>query len=228
MKFVYPTRSNKEAKYLKASIRSVAKLYPDAEIVIIGNKPSWLRRCTHIQFNEKALSKPYINVWLKMLIACNKFNEPFIWMNDDFILNTPFSWEDSQMYYKDLSYRKSGVSEGNFYNTRINRTFSLLEGMKLGNECYDIHQPMIIDPTVIKWMNYHLKMLDNAYLFKTIYGQVTKSAYKQYEYSHCKINSMDDYLEDMVYFSASEKWNNEDLKKLNALFPEKCIFEKAR
>jgi hypothetical protein len=228
MKFVYPTRSNKVAKYLKASIRSVSKLYPDAEIIIIGDKPTWLRRCIHIPFKEKAFSKGYVNVWNKMMIVANKFYNPFIWMNDDFILNKPFDWHDSQMCYKDLEYRKSGVSEGNFYNTRINRTFSLLEGLKLGSECYDTHQPMVIDPTVIKWMNYHFKMTDNAYLFKTLYGQVTKSAYKQYEYAHCKINSMDDYISDMIYFSTSDKWSHDDLKRLNALFPEKCIFETAR
>lgn len=228
MKFVYPLKSGVESKTLKASIRSVAKQYPNAEIVIIGDKPKWLRRCEHIPFKEKAFSKNYVNVWNKLMVVANKYSEPFIWMNDDFILNDKFDWENNQLSYKDLEYRKSGVSETSFYRTRINRTYSLLEGLALSNTCYDNHQPMVMNPEILKWMEFHFKMRENGYLFKTIYGNLTEKSYKQYDYAHCKINSFNDYSKDMVYFSSSVLWKKEDYEKLNLLFNEKCIFEIAR
>lgn len=224
MQFVYPLKSGKESKELKYSIRSVAKFYPDAEIVIIGQKPKWIRKCKELKLIEKQFSKPHENVWNKIkLFASVNRQKDFIWMNDDMILTKEFDWIGSQLSYGNLDERKQNMGEPNFYTTRIDRTIALLKGLNYEPMCYDIHQPMHMNSEFILWMDNHFKVKELGYLFKTIYGVLTFNQYNQLTFPHSKINSKEDYQESMIYLSTSGKFKDYDL--LESLYPDKCKFE---
>lgn len=226
IKFVYPLKDGKESDELKYSIRSVAKFYPDAEIIILGKKPSWLRKAREFRLSEKKLSKAHDNVYSKLLYVAKMLKgESFIWMNDDIFLTKEFDWIGSQMSWRTLEDRKAGMKTENFYTTRIDRTISLIKGLNFKTMCFDIHQPMHIQADFILWLESHFKIKENGYLFKSLYGILSFNAYKQYEFYHSKINSKDEFSEAMVYFSTSDKFKDFDL--LESLYPNKCKFELA-
>lgn len=226
MKFVYPLKTGFDSKELRYSIRSVAKFYPDAEIIILGRKPNWLRKATEYRIDEKPFSKPADNVWNKILMISKRLKgESFVWMNDDIILTKEFDWIGSQLSSGTLQERIDGMKSNNLYTSRIKRTISLLEGLNYQQMCYDIHQPMHIMSDFILWMESHFKVKETGILFKSVYGILTFNQYKQLTFPHSKINSKDDYSENMVYFSTSDEFKDYDL--LESLYPEKCKFELA-
>lgn len=73
---------------IRYSIRSVLKFHPDANILIIGERPKWFRGLRHT-FVPDASDCPYVNQWHKLEKACELFEE-FIYMDDDFYLLRQF------------------------------------------------------------------------------------------------------------------------------------------
>lgn len=86
--WVLGSGSNWEDNEIRYSIRSVLKFHPDANIMIIGERPSWFRGLRH-SFVPDADDCPYVNQWKKLEHACRLFDE-FIYMDDDFYLLRPF------------------------------------------------------------------------------------------------------------------------------------------
>lgn len=73
---------------IRFSIRSVLKHHPNANILIIGERPTWFRGLRHVYVPDSH-ECPYVNQWRKLEKACELFDE-FIYMDDDFYLMKPF------------------------------------------------------------------------------------------------------------------------------------------
>lgn len=79
---------------IRYSMRSVLKFHPDAEVLIVGEKPFWYEGPHHYMRDPHQC--PYVNVWHKIEWACGEFYK-FVQMDDDFYLTQPF---EVKHYYK--------------------------------------------------------------------------------------------------------------------------------
>lgn len=84
---------NNEIRY---SMRSVLLHHPNAEVMIVGEKPVWYDGPHHYMPDENRC--PYVNVWRKIEWACWRYHK-FVQMDDDFYLNEPM---EIKHYYKGL------------------------------------------------------------------------------------------------------------------------------
>jgi hypothetical protein len=72
---------------IRYSMRSVAKFHPEAQMVIIGERPEWYTG-EHYYISDES-DCAYVNKWRKMENACLLF-DTFVAMDDDFYLLEPF------------------------------------------------------------------------------------------------------------------------------------------
>ena len=229
MKFVYPVKSGTE-NYIEllCSVRSVAKHYPDAEIVIIsGTRPTWANnKVIHYTHHTKKGDKGAVDVWKKMMLFCRVFDGSFIHMNDDIFIMHPFDYEKYNLFNGNLEQRLDGLKAGNFYRERVRFTISLLRGLRMTTRNYDIHQPMMLTSSGLLWMAQHFNFDRYAYLYKSLYGAIVPNDSK--DAVHCKLDKPEDVDEKMIYFSTSNAFTakQEGKAKLLSLFSDKCRFEK--
>lgn len=84
MKFVYICRPG-ENEELRYSIRSVLHSFPDAEVWVVGSKPSWYGG-NFIRNKDKGTKFTNIHDSLKVIASSGLIPDNFIYMNDDFFI----------------------------------------------------------------------------------------------------------------------------------------------
>lgn len=203
MRVVYPLDENKKTKEFYISQMTVKKFYPNSEIIILPK-------------NKEKLP-PHIDVWRKVIKYARENKEPFLYMNDDIYLQKPFDYEKKQLSFSSLSFRLQGIKDKKGeYHRRVFNTLSLIKGLALPDICFDIHQPMVLIPDVLIWLDNHFQMEQNGYLFKTLHGLLTLPDFEQVQLKyHAKIDNRHQLNRNWLYFSSSNKFN--DFAYINAL-----------
>lgn len=142
---------NNEIRY---SIRSVVKYHPNANVLIIGEKPEWYAG-DHIYMPDDSIR--YVNKWNKVIRACQEFDS-FVQMDDDFFLTEPF---EPIVYYDGSLQEKYRISHkrSTQYADMIKRTH--LKFPKAKN--YLLHIPLPVKSDV-------LKEPDKRVSLRTFYG----------------------------------------------------------
>lgn len=87
MILVYPVRLGEDNQRLRYSLRSVAQHLPDAEVVLLGHCPSWVRGVVHVPFEQKASWHGNVPRMIRRFVE----RAPSEWalMNDDFFALSP-------------------------------------------------------------------------------------------------------------------------------------------
>jgi hypothetical protein len=145
MDFVYTCREgdNEELRY---SLRSLEKNFPQANVWIVGNAPSW--------YIGKLIKTPlkkekYLTVRsnLKILCETNEINENFVLMNDDFFIMKPMNsievWHGGPLFeaYKSRSLLEPYSTYTNF----LKETYKTIMHSGVANPIsYELHTPLPI------------------------------------------------------------------------------------
>ena len=144
----------------------------------------------HIYFEDKTADR-YENVKKKVLKACEVLNEPFLYMNDDMYLLEPFKEVD--YYSGDL---KDRTRVGSVQKAIVN---GAIKESKDGLN-YSIHQPMIIEPEIMRGIR--------SVSFKDVHGSLSKRP--KIELRDVKFRSKKDHLKPeqfikgLPFFSTSD------------------------
>jgi hypothetical protein len=166
--FVYICRSgdNEELRY---SIRSVAKIFPNARIWVVGGKPSWYSG----NYIEVVQSKSkYANAHNNLVAICKSKNisESFILMNDDFFILKNFELDEvfNGGLLLDKIDRYSSVPESK-YTRKLIDTYQQLLAIGIDNVLdYELHVPMAMEKEKLSFV---IKKYPNL-LWRSVYGNL--------------------------------------------------------
>lgn len=158
--------NNNEVKY---SIASVKKFHPDADIIIIGEKPDFYDG-KFIQHKDIDAS-PYINKWKKIIRLCKTEEIPdqFVVMDDDFFLLAPL--ERKHYGIKETYHQKVNTTPGITHWTSALKNTKRYIDEDTRNYC--VHCPLWIDKKSF------LEMVDK-YDWDTPPGLVMRQLYLSY------------------------------------------------
>lgn len=205
---------------LKYAIRSLIKFFSDIDdIVLIGDKPTWYRG-QHIKHaNATGSSRKEWNLVAK--VRAHAPSGPFLYSNDDFFLNHPYSSNTLPAYYshtcrhmavqaRDVTYRRM---YSNCLPTWLN---------------YDVHAPSIINGDLFRKLK-----PDGTLPIRTGYfNRIDHSLFVKEEYPDNKIRGHHTYQEltDIIthrpFFSTHDTAVNDDLiTLLNEMYPDATRFE---
>lgn len=182
-------------------------VYPDAEFIIVGGKPTWY--CGyHIDFPDYDQSKKEQNIRDKV-IEGSKGLGCFLFANDDHIISKPIT----EVYNKGkISSTIVGRNPSGSYTRLLINTLN-----KYGNvDNVDTHCPMWMDSELVLKCDFDWPLFGLG--FKTCYAQENniKSVYMP----DCKVSTIP---ENKSWFSMNDSF---DTRHLNALYPNKSKFEK--
>lgn len=212
---------NNEIKY---SLRSVEANLPHRNIVIVGEKPDFLKNIVHVPAKDPTNYKSY-NTLYKMKIACrsNKISDDFVLMNDDFFVMKPV---DKIPYYH-KGYLKDTVKNFEYPGSKYHRTLKRTADMLEKARDFEIHCPFIFNKT---------KFLKLFEAFDLNEGHVYRSVYADYYrirgkfYHDVKIYTVHDLylLENEEFLSVSPEVVQKPAieRFLESNFPNKSRFEK--
>jgi hypothetical protein len=169
MDFVYSCREG-ENEELRYSIRSVLSSFPDANIWVVGGRPSWYIG-NYIKVDQ--VSNSHKNQLTNFQTICDSesISDNFILMNDDFFIINKI---DSVEYFYggllqdkvDLYYSLVG---DNSYVTRLMRTNSRLIKYGIDNPLdYEMHVPFPVNKAKFK----SVLEKDGRFNWRSIYGNL--------------------------------------------------------
>ncbi len=227
------TWENNELRYCLRGI--VKHLTGWNQIVIIGEKPSWLKpdyRLLHVSFPEKpsAINKEK-NIHLKIMFAIEKrfVKNNFLFMNDDHFLLHDFQAPLFPDYHKGrLS--PAGLPDNSNYRKTILNTLKQLHSKWIPEPLhFDTHCPIIYNcETYVKHLG-GLSWPNFGYCIKSMYGNLEglKGEYYPDLKTGVWYSGTNQELKDRLYFSTSAKSCNEHLKTyLEECYPVKAVWEK--
>ena len=199
LNFVYVLGENKHDE-IKFSVRSVLRLYNNANILIIGQKPDCLSvdHC-YMDDNDTIL----INIWNKMIKACSFFDE-WVLMNDDFFLlkHLPKYHFYSTMFPKKIS--------------SIGEMIRVSRDMFPDSPNYMVHTPLWIHSKTF------LQNINKSISPRMMYCN-NENKYKRVKIKDVKYMKPITTLNSDLFFSIGS-WNN-NKSFVKRMFPDKCHLE---
>jgi hypothetical protein len=225
--FVYICRSgdNEELRY---SIRSVAKLFPNVRIWVVGGKPSWYNG----DYIEVVQSKnKYANALNNLIAICKskEISESFILMNDDFFILKKFELDEvfNGGLLIDKIDRYSSVSESK-YTRKLIDTHQGLMAIGINNVLdYELHVPMAMEKEKLSFV---IKKYPNL-LWRSVYGNMYQLGGTQIMdvkiYNNKAYSSRSAKLSNNSTFVSTQDESFETIHKevLSDMFNEASIFE---
>lgn len=212
---------------LRYSLRSLEAVYGHFNLVIIGNDPpGWIKNIDLLPHHDA----PFVidkenNIRRKFYAACDAINEPFLWSNDDFFVNS--TWTHENILCK-------GYLTGTFNDCRsAGYKFSINNTIKyIGHDWldFDTHAPLWIDPKLAQkidqWPQY-------GYLHKTLYmwhatSQINANRvfYVDFKFRHRPTAENMDFASKLLYFSSSNAClTKQFINWLQKMWPHKSRFE---
>jgi hypothetical protein len=151
MDFVYACREgdNEELRY---SIRSVLNSFPEANIWVVGGKPSWYDG-NYIKVDQ--ISNSHKNQLINFKAACDsaEISDNFVLMNDDFFIINKIN--SIEYFYGDLLQDKVDIYYelvgDNSYVTRLMQTNSRLIKYGISEPLdYEMHVPFPVEKSKFK------------------------------------------------------------------------------
>jgi hypothetical protein len=228
LQFVYTCRDgqNEELRY---SIRSVLEFFPNAEIWVIGGKPSWYVG-NYIKVKQNSAKYLSVKNNIYHLLSDPRINESFIYMNDDFYFtDTP---DFSNLYhrgsFKSYLEAEKECCQKYIYYKMMNRTHNKIK--KIISEeplNYELHIPISITKKRLE------RSYNKADLWRSFYGNYYKIGGVQIE--DCKVYKnqisdgidLNDFIKAHSPFLSSNDEAFEFLLEnyLKSRFPEKSSVE---
>lgn len=218
MNFVYICRDgdNEELRY---SIRSVIKHFPEANILLVGGKPSWYSG-PFIKLSDQGNKFESIVNCYKEICKLDSIGD-FILMNDDFfILKRPDSFE--HLYDGTLAKKiqrhtnRYGLSKYSRILSHANTTLK-----KMGIESplnYDIHTPMLFNKEMLS------EILDLSLAPRSLYGNIFGVGGKNIE--DVKVYKYSDNADmNSIYLSTEDNSFKRVSERLSEMFNEKTDYE---
>lgn len=208
MTAIYPLRANDDGRYLRYSLRSLSKVYPDLEPIVVGGCPAWYNG-KHIAHPDYTHERKEENIRDKVAKGSEGVGE-FLFMNDDHFITTPITVAfDKGLLSETLKRRNSNGSYGRLLHNTLQHYGDVRNA--------DIHTPMFMTGEGVRRTKFDWPMFGLG--FKTCYCQ---------ENNISTVTIPDVKLDKPLQqyppiFSTSDLF---PVKHLFALFPEKCNFEK--
>ncbi len=177
MVYVIGTGSRWNNNELRFSLRSLSKnLKNVGNIFIVGDIPDFIKNCIHVPCTD--IFDPAINadgnMTHKLLTVCKRadLSENFLFMNDDFIINSPIAANKIPWLHKgDMAAQPPSYWVTQFYRHRLKRTFDELKARGMKTMQYDYHAPMLMNKhsfiSVMEKFDYASGI---GYTFRSIYG----------------------------------------------------------
>lgn len=131
---------------LRYALRGIEKHVMNyREIVIVGEKPSWIQGVVHIPHSDDADRKwKERNIWNKFMASClvSEISESFLATNDDIFIIEDIDATTYPYYYKGTCY-EAMLSNTSFYRATMAHTKSFLERRGFKDINADTHTPII-------------------------------------------------------------------------------------
>lgn len=167
--FVYICRSghNEELRY---SIRSVLKIFPEAQIWVVGGKPDWyIGNYVEVEQDQDKYTNALNN--LRAICKSTEISEFFILMNDDFFILKSFNLEESFHggYLINKINKYVGTTRSSKYIAKLDTTYKSLakEGIQDILD-YELHVPMAMEKNKLNEIITKYPTL----LWRSMYGNV--------------------------------------------------------
>lgn len=212
------TNDHHNGEELRYSIRSLVKYFKDLSgIMVIGNRPTWLKQEHHIHCLDEPGRKEY-SMYLKVMLGARLLEvDRFLYTTDDHFALKPFEENLPNYYYETCAYRALNDSDGRYRMQYKNCPAGWLN--------YDIHAPIVMRP--FKWPS-PAKWFDTP--IKSSYAN--QAGVKGTEMKDCKFANGHSYeqikeiTKDRLFFSTSPFCMNSDMKQfLEEQYPNKSIYE---
>lgn len=210
-----PLKKQTNYNELRFALRSLCKVYPDCEVIIIGSLPSWIKGVEYIEYPDanhyEWKSK---NIFEKTLKAF-ELTDRILFMNDDHILLSPVTYSHHKGRLIDNIKARNPI--GCYTQTLMNTYERFGDIMDLDTHCPIWYDKEKFEP---------LKELD----WSRMHGYGIKSSY-------CALNNIEgDFYPDLKFMNRIDRWqlidrlyftvdDNCDLSELKNIFPDKCKFE---
>lgn len=229
------TKSRTDFLDLRYALRSIEKnVLNYNEIVIVGEKPSWIQGVIHIPHSDVSdVRFKERNILRKIYASCIKSNltENILFSNDDIFLLKEMDASDYPYYYKGTC-EESVLSNKSTYKITMKRTMRLLKDRNFPDMNYDAHCPIIYNRRTF------LNTFDQVD-FETPYGYGIKTLYSSFNrvkgvpVEDLKISrkitkeEVEEKCKDRQFVSCSDAALKTGLGEyLNELFPKKSTYEK--
>lgn len=216
---------------LRYCLRSVEKhLTGYGEVIIIGEKPSWLRNVVHIPFDEGPAPQSHEkerNIFNKIMVACNDgwVTNRFLFMNDDHFLLQNFEAVRFPFYYDSTLNVLMTVTD---YKHTVKNTLDYFNGALVGN--FDVHAPIVYHREYFPWLSKADWSVKWGYCIKSMYCE--KNGIIGDRYPDLKINEVypADKIRNLItgrpWFSIGDRAREGGLLKvLQELYPKKSKYE---
>lgn len=220
-----------ELRFALRSIEKYAKNY--REIIVIGNKPEWLKNVIHIPFEEKWQKEK--NIYLKIVKACRSpsITADFLFTNDDIILLKEIDCVRYPFYFKGIlaqSINKQYCDPE--YLASLHNTAAALQKRNYAQNNFDTHCPIIYNKQLfIEAMSKYNWNANYGYVIKSLYSNTLgiKGQYARdlkIELAYCR-SEIEEKIQGRDVFSFGDGALNYQLKQfLYHLFPHPSKYEK--
>jgi hypothetical protein len=216
MDFVYICKpgDNEELRY---SIRSVLYSFPDANIYVVGGKPSWYSG-NYIYVDQK--HHKYANAINNLHAICdsNEISKEFVLMNDDFFIIKKIDRIDQ--FYSGLLSTKidkyTKITGSSMYIKKLILTKTRLIDYGIKNPLdYELHVPMVMEKEKLK----HIILKYPSCLWRSMYGNIYSVGGSQMEdvkiYTNKKYAARSNEItENSVFLSTEDQAFNLALDKV--------------
>ena len=179
MDIILPYAQTKDSDFeLRYSLRSLSKFGKGfGELIIIGDKPDWMRNVHHIQLSNNGNHEK--NIYQKILAACHddSISKDVLLWNDDYILTTLIDFTDYPNYAckNDLEWLVDDrMYRFDAYRMAAVNTIKQLQSDNQTVLNFDTHTPIIYNRAkFIEVMQKDWKV-SNGYLIKSLYANQMK------------------------------------------------------
>lgn len=224
---------------LRYCLRSIERhVYGYDEIIIIGERPSWIQGVIHIPHGdspEKHFKER--NILKKLIAACisdKNEGDNFAAWNDDYVVLQDIDLAKYPYYYKGTCEQSYVTNAGNSYRMTMYHTMMFLKNRGFKDRNYDAHCPIVYNKK-----KFLTTFDDNDINFDTKYGYGIKTLYSacnrvEGEYMEdCKFQKSypKEYLLEKMEGRHVISFNDHPLKTdlgfvLKDMFPDKSSYEK--
>jgi hypothetical protein len=220
---------NGENEELRYSIRSVTHFFPDAEIWLVGGKPSWYKG-NYIPVRQG--SNKYLNVRnnIGALISNENISSTFIYMNDDFFITEMPDFSQSYNRGTMEKYLEGTMPccSNYVYIKLMNRSYNKIKKfIKTKPLNYELHIPLQITKAAIEKSYYKVDLWRSFYGNYYNIGGIAIDDCKIYENNVTNIDDLHKFISDHSPFLST---NDNSFKfvldnYLATKFPNKTIYE---
>ena len=159
---------------LRFSLRSACENLPHRRVILVGEKPEWIRNVLHIPAVDDMGCK-LKNAMAKIKILCETegVSEDFVLMNDDFFIMRPMTSIPNYTNGTLKSFADTHETGRGYYYAAIQVTRTMLKfSIEVEPKNFELHVPMIFNRKKFLNLTDAIFWKEKSYLFRSVYGNV--------------------------------------------------------